>query len=159
MPDLPISNLPQATTPLDGTEEYAIVQSGVTKRISSENITDIIVATNNYLTPVSLTCQNGVNIDLTGTTNENTAMFELSWTGAQGVMVLNLPDCTTTINTNRAIRFISNGSYSTNTRSRLTPTGGQTLDGSTNYYEINKAYEGIMIWSDGSEWFIIQKKA
>ena len=70
MPDLPISGLPQATTPLDGTEEYAIVQSGVTKRISSENITDIIVATNNYLTPVSLTCQDGVNIDLTGATNE-----------------------------------------------------------------------------------------
>jgi hypothetical protein len=34
-----------------------------------------------------------------------------------------------------------------------------TLDGSTNYFEVNVPYEGIKIWSDGNEWFIIQSKA
>jgi len=57
------------------------------------------------------------------------------------------------------MRFISDSTFSTNTRIYLTPATGQNLDGSTNYYEINKAYEGIKIWSDGTEWFIIQKKA
>tara|TARA_B110000503_G_C7133139_1_gene407651 strand:- start:1055 stop:1162 length:108 start_codon:yes stop_codon:yes gene_type:complete len=26
-------------------------------------------------------------------------------------------------------------------------------------YVINKTYEGIQVWTDGTEWFIIQKKA
>jgi hypothetical protein len=37
--------------------------------------------------------------------------------------------------------------------------GGDELDGSTAAYVINKAFEGIQVWSDGVEWFIIQKKA
>ena len=57
------------------------------------------------------------------------------------------------------MRFASDSTFSSNTRIYLTPIGGDELDGSTGNYEINKAYEGIKIWSDGSEWFIIQKKA
>ena len=70
---------------------------------------------------------------------------------------INLPSASSS--TNRAIRFISNGGFNTNTRVHLTPSGSDTLDGSTSFYEINKEYEGIYVWCDGSEWFIIQKKA
>ena len=43
-------------------------------------------------------------------------------------------------------------------KSELTPTGTELLDGVNAAYVINKPYEGIQVWSDGIEWFIIQKK-
>ena len=83
-------------------------------------------------------------------------MIELSWSGATGTMVLNLPLAAS--NVNRVIRFISNTDFTASTHADVTPQGGDTLDGSTNNYRINKAYEGIQVWSNGVEWFIIQKK-
>jgi hypothetical protein len=74
-------------------------------------------------------------------------------------MALTLPDATDLNNVNRVIRFISDTTFVTNTQARLTPFGSQTIDGSTNYYTINKEYEGVTLWSNGTEWFIIQKKA
>lgn len=162
MPDLPISSLPQATTPLDGTEKLVLVQGGVTKQITAEDQNYIDYTLSSYLVPINLTCQNGVDISLstTGTSGDGvTAIFRLSWTGASGNMQLILPDATAALNVNRSIRFISDDTYATNTRSYLTPQVGQTIDGSSSYYEINKSWEGIMVWSDGVEWFIIQKKA
>jgi len=57
------------------------------------------------------------------------------------------------------LRFLSNGGFASATRVELTPILSQTLDGSTTAYVINKEFEGIQLWSDGIEWFIIQKKA
>jgi hypothetical protein len=57
------------------------------------------------------------------------------------------------------LRFITDSTFSATNRVDITPACGQNLDGATTAYEINKAYEGIAIWSDGTEWFIIQKKA
>jgi len=83
----------------------------------------------------------------------------LSYSGPQGNMALTLPDATDSNNVNRVIRFISDTTFTVNTQARLTPFGSQTIDGSTNYYTINKEYEGVTLWSNGTEWFIIQKKA
>ena len=157
MPDLPISGLPQATIPLDGTEKLVLVQGGVTKQITAEDQNYIDYTLSSYLVPINLTCQDGVDIALNGL--DVTAIFRLSWTGSSGNMQLILPDATDSLNVNRSIRFISDDTYATNTRSYLTPQVGQTIDGSSSYYEINKSWEGIMVWSDGVEWFIIQKKA
>jgi len=57
------------------------------------------------------------------------------------------------------MRFLSNGGFANATRVELTPINSETLDGSTSAYVINKEFEGIQIWSDGVQWFIIQKKA
>ena len=84
-------------------------------------------------------------------------LIRLSWSGANGTMTLNLPSASD--NTNRLMRFISNGGFNNATRVELTPINSETLDGSTNNYVINKEFEGIQVWSDGVEWFIIQKKA
>jgi hypothetical protein len=157
MPDLPISGLPQAILPLDGTEQLVLVQGGVTKQITAEDQNYIDYTLSSYLVPINLTCQDGVDISLNGL--DVTAIFRLSWTGSSGNMQLILPDATDPLNVNRSIRFISDDTYATNTRSYLTPQLGQTIDGSSSYYEINKSWEGIMVWSDGVEWFIIQKKA
>ena len=138
------------TTALDGTENLVFVQSDITKK---GTVNDII----NYLVPTHITVSSGQTVNLSDSQYANIKLVKLTWSGSSGNMTLNLPSASD--NTNRAIRFISNGGFNTNTRVYLTPSGGDTLDGSTNHYEINKEYEGIYVWSDGSEWFIIQKKA
>ena len=100
-----------------------------------------------------------VTIDLGDSTYNNAEIIVLSWSGASDTIELTLPDATTSTNTNRAFRIITDSTYTTNTKADLTPIAGQTLDGSSDAYRINKAYEGIKVFSNGVEWFIIQKKA
>ena len=149
MSNLKISELP-VSSELTGDELFAVVQAGQTKQTTLNNI-------DNYVIPTNLTVVTNTTVDLDESTYDDVQMLKLTWSGGAGNMTLNLPVAST--NSNRKIRFISNGGFSSNTRVYLTPQGGDTLDGSTDYYEINKAYEGIQCWSDGSEWFIIQKKA
>ncbi|MGY8803977.1 MAG: hypothetical protein ACKVK6_07060, partial [bacterium] len=78
-------------------------------------------------------------------------------TGGVENTTLNLPDAT--LNVNRLIRFLSDTTFNANTRVNITAINAQTIDGSTNAYVVNKEYEGVQLWSDGTEWFVIQKKA
>jgi len=168
MPNLPISQLP-ASDALTGAELFADVQGGVTKYTTLDDVTNYVTSSietynqnntnNSYLVPVDITVQDGVDLYLTGSAYANTAMIHLDWTGANGTMDLYLPDATAAVNVNRSIRFISDSTFSTSTRAELTPLPGQTLDNSAGSYTINKAYEGIMVWSDGVEWYRIQTKA
>ena len=149
MADKKISQLGLASA-LTGTELLVTVQSGTTKQTTVNKI-------KNTLVPYNLTVVKDTTVNLADTIFEQAMLIKLTWSGDSGNMTINLPSASS--NVNRAIRFISNGGFNTNTRVYLTPIGGDELDGSTSYYEINKEYEGIKIWSDGSEWFIIQKKA
>jgi len=146
MADKRISALDTATT-LGGTEQLPLVQSGTTKKTTVNGIKNYLIATN-------ITAQASVNVDLADYPDAH--IVHLSWSGANGTATYTLP--TAASSTNRKIRFITDNTFDTNTRVDLTPASGDTLDG-TGAYEINKAYEGIAIWSDGTEWFIIQKKA
>jgi hypothetical protein len=146
MADKRISALDTATA-LGGTEQVPLVQSGTTKKTTVNGIKNYLIATN-------ITAQASVNVDLADYPDAH--IVHLSWTGANGTATYTLP--TAASSTNRKIRFITDNTFDTNTRVDLTPASGDTLDG-TGAYEINKAYEGIAIWSDGTEWFIIQKKA
>ena len=148
MGNLKISELTQAT-PLQGDEKIVVVQGGVTKQSTVESIV-------NYVVPTNITVSSGQTINLQDATYETSELIRLSWSGANGTMVLNLP--TAAQHPNRIIRFISDGSFANATHADLTPTGTETLDGSTSHYRINKEYEGIQVWTDGTEWFIIQKK-
>ena len=149
MANLKISALPAATA-LQGDENIVVVQDGVTKKSAIQNIV-------NYIAPTSLTVTEGTTVNLSDSAYATSELIELSWSGANGTMILNLPLAAS--NVNRVMRFISNTGFSASTKVDLTPQGGDTLDGSTNIYRINKAYEGIQVWSNGTEWFIIQKKA
>ena len=150
MANLKISALPVATA-LQGEEKLVVVQGGVTKQSTVQNIV-------NYIVPTSLTVSEGTTVNLSDSAYATSELIELSWSGATGTMVLNLPLAAS--NVNRVMRFISNNGFGAGTQNAdLTPQGGDTLDGSTNKYRINKAYEGIQVWSNGVEWFIIQKKA
>ena len=150
MGNLKISALPAATE-LQGDENIVVVQNGVTKQSTVQNIV-------NYIVPTSLTVTEGTTVNLSDSAYTTSELIELSWSGANGTMILNLPIAASNIN--RVMRFISNSSFGAGTQNAdLTPQGGDTLDGSTNKYRINKVYEGIQVWSNGVEWFIIQKKA
>ena len=146
MADKRISALDTATA-LGGTEQLPLVQSGSTKKTTVNDLKNYLIATN-------LTAQASVNVDLANYPDAH--IVHLSWSGANGTATYTLPSASSS--TNRKIRFITDSTFDTNTRVDLTPASGDTLDGG-GAYEINKAYEGIAIWSDGTEWFIIQKKA
>ena len=146
MADKKISQLGSATA-LQGDETFAIVQSSVTKKATLHQV-------KNYIVAEHLTAEADVDVDLGSYTN--VIMFKFSWTGGNGTAVYTLPDATT--NTNRLIRFIGDSTMQSTRHIDLTPVSGQNLDGSSSAYRINKDYEGVAIWSDGSEWFIIQKK-
>jgi hypothetical protein len=148
MADKKISQLGEATA-LVGTELLVTVQSGVTKQTTVNKI-------KNTLVPYNLIVQADQVVNLSSSIFDQAMLVKLTWSGDSGNMTLNLPSASAT--PNRALRFVSNGGFNANTGVYLTPTGGDTLDGSNSHYEINKTYEGIKIWSDGSEWFIIQKK-
>jgi len=142
-----------AATALQGSELIPVVQSSETKY---STIKDIV----NYLVPTTLTVSvAGGTVDLGSSTYDDAELIVLSWSGATGTVELTLPDATATNSTNRVIRIISDSTFTTSTHADLTPASGQNLDGATDAYRINKAYEGITVWSNGTEWFIIQAKA
>ena len=132
------------------TDLIAVVQNGSTQKATISQI-------ENYLVPVTITVSAGQTINLSDSTYVYSMLIRLSWSGVNGTMTLNLPSASA--NTNRVMRFLSNGGFANATRVELTPINSETLDGSTSPYVINKEFEGIQIWSDGVQWFIIQKKA
>ena len=155
MADKKISELTEATE-INSTDVFPFVQTGTTKKIQFSNIQKEII---NYLVPTHITAQADTPIDLGDSTYDSSEMIKLSWSGDSGASVFTLPDATSENNQNRLIRFISDSTCHTSTRVQLTPLVNQDLDGASTSYEINKAYEGIQVWSDGTEWYIIQKKA
>jgi|SRR6056300_699372 len=158
MADKKISELSLvAASDLDGTEVIAIVHSSETKKTTISNLENLIVT---HLTATNITVvSGGGSIDLDDSAYDNAEMIKLSWSGGSDTIEITLPDATATKNLNRQIRLITDSTYTTSTHADLTPISGQTLDGEESHYRINKAYEGITVWCDGTEWFIIQAKA
>ena len=117
------------------------------------------VGFNSYLVPTIITGSTGDRTVLTGSIYENTSIFRLTWDGGNGIHQLILPDATSNTNAYRTMRFISDGTATANDEFYLTCSLDQTLDGSSNEFQIDRGYEGIMVWSDGTEWFRIQTKA
>ena len=145
MADKKISELNAVTASnIDGTEVLPIVDSSETKKITALELQRYIV---NHLEPTSVTVSvAGGTIDLDASTYDE-------------AIELTLPDATATKNLNRVIRIISDSTFTTSTHADLTPVSGQNLDGSSSAYRINRAYEGIMVWCNGTEWFVVQQKA
>jgi hypothetical protein len=145
-----ISTLPIATA-LQGNESFALVQNGTTKRTTLSNIDNYVIATD-------ITVADGDTINLSDSTYTSSTLIKFTFTATSGVenATVNLPSVN---DTNRLIRFVSDTTFTSNTRVSLTPINGATIDGSASAYVINKEYEGVQLWSDGTEWFIIQKKA
>lgn len=72
-----------------------------------------------------------------------------------GTWTVALPD--PSVQKYRTIRVVSDDSTDANHKVALDP-GTFTIDGSTADYEINRNFEGVTLFSDGSNWIIIQAK-
>lgn len=109
---------------------------------------------NNYLVPAFINGTPGGTTSLTA----SAGIYKCMYSGVNGTHTVELPDATSVENTYRTIRFISDNSVTANDIVQLSGSLGQTIDGSATY-DMDRNYEGIMIWSDGSNWFRIQSKA
>ena len=123
-----------------------------------EIITSASPSDNTYIIPSNITCFAGGTTFLTGSIYEDVSIIRIGFSGSNGTHTLTLPDCTTSTNTYRSIRFISNNGVDNQHQVVLQPSASQALDGAAGGFTFNRSYEGVMVWSDGTEWFQIQAK-
>ena len=102
--------------------------------------------------PVPITAFAGGSLALAATVN----FVYFSWLGGSGIYTLNLPSAVTY--PYKVIRFVTDGGTSASNKIHIQGSGGQTVDGGV-FYTLDKAYNGVQVWSDGSEWIVIQAKA
>lgn len=90
--------------------------------------------------------------------NANNTIY-LSWTGGSGVYNLTLPSASDI--PYRTIQIISDGTLGANDKVHVLVPVGESIDGSLNpgFYALNKPYNGVKVWSDGSNWIVTQAKA
>jgi hypothetical protein len=111
---------------------------------------DIVTATN-------ITASAGQNLWLSADDAVN--LSKISWSGGNGTFTLRLPPASSTT-ANSIIRFITDGTFGVGAGDKvlISARPSQTIDGAQDF-ELNKAYEGVTVWTDGTEWFVIQAKA
>ena len=88
MADVKISALPSATTPLAGTEQIPLVQSGATKKVT----VDGLLTTANLGTPTAINLTNATNVPV----NQATGLLAVAH-GGTGTATPNAP-LTVTVN-------------------------------------------------------------
>ena len=88
------------------------------------------------------------------TTTKN--IIDITWSGGGGDYTLNLPSAAAI--PYRFLRIVNDSTVTANERVNVTATGGDTIDGAASY-SMNKAFNGIAVWSDGSNWVVIQAKS
>ena len=59
----------------------------------------------------------------------------------------------------RSIRFITDSTVDANEQIWIYPQAGATIDGGVGPLQIDRFYEGLSLWNDGIEWYVIQAKA
>ena len=93
---------------------------------------------------------------LTYTEPDNT--IDISWSGGPGTYTITIP--TAVEAEYRLIRVVNDGTFPPGGSHMvdIVASGGGTIDGVASY-TINKAYNGVTLWSNGSEWIVIQAKA
>ena len=91
-----------------------------------------------------------------GTYTEDNNIVDFSWSGGSGTYVYTLPSAATI--PYRFIRFVNDGTVNASNQIEITAPVGETIDGASSY-TINKAFNGCAVWSDGSNWVVIQAKA
>ena len=140
-----------------GVEKGELYRSGNQVRINiDQTVQD---ARNNegvaYLTPLLKTAVAGGS---SGLAAGNYNLVLMSWTGGNGTYTLRLPQASQ--ETNRFIRIATDGTLGSGAGDKIniTANGSETIDGAA-FYQISKSYEGVAIYSTGTEWIVIQAKA
>ena len=106
-------------------------------------------------TVVSALSSGSSSIPTAASSGATVNMYSCTWSGGNGNYTLTLPSAVT--DAYRSIRLITDGTF-TNTTFQviLTPVFGQTINGVSSV-ALNTQYTGILVWSDGSNWRVIQQ--
>ena len=131
-----------------------VLVSNASSQLEWDDATDVVSGAVAKLIPYATTATPGGSETYTALNN----IVKIGWSGGNGTYVINLPSATAI--PYRVIRFVTNGTYPGGGahKVRFTATGGETIDGAA-FFETSKVYEGIAVWSTGTEWVIIQAKA
>ena len=111
-----------------------------------------------YIIPLVIEGDSGDSFDITSFSGD---MVYIKHTeGNTGSYDLVIPDATSPANKYRQIRFISDGTTNSNqTSAKLISPSIDGHNYSSSGYPINQPYEGVTLWSDGTQWIVIQAKA
>ena len=104
------------------------------------------------LEPEFITATPGGSLVITTTKN----IIDLTWSGGAGVFDLILPSAADI--PYRFLRIVNDSTVVASDKVHVVAPVGETIDGDA-FYVINKAYSGIAVWSDGTNWIVIQSKA
>ena len=131
-----------------------ILVGGVSGNVTWTDSTDIVSGAVAKLIPFQITASAGAS----STYSANNNIVEIGWTGSNGTYVLNIPSATAI--PYRNIRFVTNSTFpnGASDKVQITAQAGETIDGAA-FFEISKVYEGVSLWSNGTEWIVIQAKA
>lgn len=88
------------------------------------------------------------------TTDKN--IVDLTWSGGSGTHTLTLPSAAAI--PYRFLRIVNDATVGSQDKVDVAAPGTETIDGAATY-RINKPYNGIAVWSDGSNWIVIQAKS
>ena len=123
------------------------------------DLTGDVTSHSNYIIPVTVSGSAGSSTILSSSAYDNVSLVKLDYTGStNGTATVLLPDATATQHTYRSIRFLGNSTITNQRLYTVAPSGSQTLDGGSSGFTMNRSYEGIMVWSDGTEWYQVQAK-
>jgi len=149
-----------ATTEIAGAVKDSTGTIGTDEKILRSNASGELLWVDSHLNADGVMLLDAFNFTSTsgGSSNysEPNNLIYTTWVGGAGTFTLTLPDATAI--PYRLLRIITNSGFSASKKIDVTPIVGQTIDGSASY-TINKSYNGIMVWSDGSNWIVIQAKA
>jgi hypothetical protein len=131
-----------------------ILVSNASSQLEWDDATDIVSGAVAKLIPFQITASAGGSSTYSADNN----IVEIGWTGGNGTYVLNIPSATTI--PYRNIRFVTNSTFpnGASDKVQITAQSGETIDGAA-FFEISKVYEGVSLWSNGTEWIVIQAKA
>ena len=108
-------------------------------------------------TPVNVAASAGGSSTITAAPAGASAtvnVYDATWSGGNGTYTLTLPSAVT--DAYRKIRIITDGTFTVNTfKIQVTAPSLQTINGAA-FVEVNTSYSGILVWSDGANWRVIQ---
>ena len=154
LPDyLTISSSVQDSNAAVGTEGQILVADS-SSRLLWDDAADVVSGAVAKLIPYVTTATPGGSETYTALNN----IVKIGWSGGNGIYVINLPSASAI--PYRNIRFVTNSTFpnGASDKVQITAQAGETIDGAA-FFEISKVYEGVSIWSNGTEWIVIQAKA
>jgi hypothetical protein len=166
MADKKITDLTSAST-LTGTEEFAVVQGGSTKKVTASAIKTYTGTggggggsdSSSSITPTLITVTTTI-IDLNDSQYDDAVLILYSTTETSGNTTHRLPDATA--HANRVITFVAGSGFPLVPSFQLAikPRTGQTLDNQSSTDTgiiIQKSFEVAKVWSDGSNWITLSR--